>query len=44
VEPKDEETVLSVDEAMVNLKSSAMETFRAETRLIGLLKKEGFLQ
>jgi len=44
VEPEADETVLSVDEAMANLKTSAMEAFQAETRLVDLLKKEGFLQ
>jgi type I restriction enzyme M protein len=44
VEPEAEETVLSVDEAMANLKASVMEAFHAETRLVDLLKKEGFLQ
>jgi type I restriction enzyme M protein len=43
VEPKDEQNVLTVEEAMQRLRESADAAFVAEERLIELLKKEGLL-
>ncbi len=38
-----EPPVLSVEEAMAQLKASAAKAFAAEERLVGLMKKEGLL-
>jgi type I restriction enzyme M protein len=43
VEPKTDEEVLTVDEAMRRLKESAEAAFAAEDRLIAILKREGLL-
>lgn len=43
VEPKAEQEVLSVEEAMQRLKTSAEAAFAAEEKLIALLKREGLL-
>jgi type I restriction enzyme M protein len=43
VEPPVQQQVLSVDEAMAQLKASAAKAFEAEERLVGLMKKEGIL-
>lgn len=43
VEPKLEQRVLTVDEAMNQLRESAEVAFSAEERLIAILKREGFL-
>jgi type I restriction enzyme M protein len=43
VEPKNEQHVLTVDEAMMGLQASAKEAFSAEDKLIALLKREGLL-
>jgi len=43
VEPKMDQEVLAVDEAMRRLRDSAQAAFSAEERLIGLLKREGLL-
>jgi len=44
VEPKVDQEVLTVDEAMRRLRASARAAFAAEERLIGLLKREGLLK
>ncbi|MFN8709232.1 MAG: N-6 DNA methylase, partial [Planctomyces sp.] len=44
VEPKVDQEVLTVDEAMDRLKNSAKAAFEAEDRLMALLKREGLLQ
>jgi len=44
VEPKNEQEVLSIDEALKRLRSSAQTAFEAEGKLITLLKREGFLK
>ena len=44
VEPKNEQEVLTVDEAMKRLRESATAAFAAETRLISILKREGLLE
>ena len=44
VEPKVEQGILTVDEAMRRLKASAVAAFAAEDKLIALLKREGLLQ
>jgi len=43
VEPKNEQEVLTVEEAMKRLRTSAQEAFAAEDRLIAILKREGLL-
>jgi type I restriction enzyme M protein len=43
VEPKNEQEILTVEEAMQRLRESAEAAFAAEERLIGLLKREGLL-
>jgi type I restriction enzyme M protein len=43
VEPKVEQDVISVDEAMKRLRKSAEAAFAAEEKLVGLLKEEGLL-
>lgn len=43
VEPKNEQEVLTVDEAMKRLRESAAEAFEAEEKLLGILKREGLL-
>lgn len=43
VEPKVEQVVLSVDEAMKRLSESAQKAFAAEEKLLGVLKREGLL-
>jgi type I restriction enzyme M protein len=43
VEPKTDEEVLTVDEAMRRLKESAQAAFAAEDKLIAILKREGLL-
>ena len=43
VEPKVEQEVLTVDEAMKQLRKSADAAFAAETKLIGILKRDGLL-
>ncbi len=44
VEPKVDQEVLTVDEAMRRLRDSARTAFAAEDRLIALLRKEGLLK
>ena len=44
VEPKVDQEVLTVDEAMRRLQDSARAAFAAEERLIGILKREGLLK
>jgi type I restriction enzyme M protein len=44
VEPKVDQEVLTVDEAMRRLRDSSRAAFVAEERLIGLLKREGLLK
>ena len=44
VEPKVDQEVLTVDEAMKRLRASAEAAFAAEDRLVGILKGEGLLQ
>jgi type I restriction enzyme M protein len=44
VEPKNEQKVLSVDEAMKRLHNSAEAAFTAEEKLIGILKREELLK
>ncbi|MEK6321011.1 MAG: class I SAM-dependent DNA methyltransferase [Acidobacteriota bacterium] len=44
VEPKNEQEVLSVDEALKRLRISAEGVFAAEDRLVTLLKREGLLK
>jgi len=44
VEPKSEQQVLTVDEAMRRLRDSAQAAFAAEERLMSLLKREGLLK
>jgi type I restriction enzyme M protein len=43
IQPKDDQPVISVEEAMTNLRESAEAAFAAEDKLIALLKKEGLL-
>jgi type I restriction enzyme M protein len=43
VQPKDDRPVVTVDQAMKQLKESAEAAFAAEDKLIALLKKEGLL-
>jgi len=43
VEPKSEQEVLTVEEAMTRLRDSAEAAFAAEEKLIGILKREGLL-
>jgi type I restriction enzyme M protein len=43
VEPKNEQEILTVEEAMQRLRESADAAFGAEEKLIGLLKREGLL-
>ena len=44
VEPKGDQDVLTVEEAMQRLQASAAAAFAAEDKLIALLKREGLLQ
>ena len=44
VEPKNEHEVLSVEEAMAQLRQSVEATFEAEDKLIAILKREGLLK
>jgi type I restriction enzyme M protein len=44
VEPKIEQEVLTVDQAMRRLRESAQAAFAAEERLVSLLKREGLLK
>lgn len=44
VEPKVEQEVLTVDQAMSRLKKSATAAFEAEEKLVGILKREGLLR
>ncbi len=44
VEPKREQDVLTVEEAMSRLRASAQAAFAAEDRLIDIFKREGLLQ
>ena len=44
VEPKLDQEVLTVEEAMQRLRASAQVAFAAEDKLISLLKREGLLQ
>jgi type I restriction enzyme M protein len=44
VEPKSEQEVLTVEEAMERLKESAMAAFAAEEKLVEILKREGLLK
>ena len=43
VEPKNDQEILTVEEAMQRLRESAEAAFKAEDRLMGILKKEGLL-
>jgi hypothetical protein len=43
VESKNEQVVLTVEEAMKRLRTSAEAAFEAEGRLVGILKREGLL-
>ncbi len=43
IEPKSDEKILSVEEAMKQLKESAEAVFAAEEKLINILKREGLL-
>ena len=43
VEQKNEQEVLTVEEAMERLRESATAAFAAENKLIGILKREGIL-
>jgi type I restriction enzyme M protein len=43
IQPKDDQPVISVEEAMTKLRESAVAAFAAEDRLIALLKREGLL-
>ncbi len=43
VEPKNEQEVLTVEEAMEKLKKSATAAFAAEEKLVAILKREGLL-
>ena len=43
VEPKNEQDVLTVDEAMQRLRESAEAAFAAEERLVAILRREGLL-
>ncbi len=43
VEPKNEQEVLTVEEAMNRLKESALRAFEAEERLLHIFKREGLL-
>lgn len=44
VEPKVDQDILTVEEAMRRLQASAIAAFAAEDTLIALLKREGLLQ
>ena len=44
VEPRIDQEVLTVDEAMRRLRASAQAAFAAEDRVVGLLKREGLLK
>lgn len=44
VEPKNDQEVLTVEEAMRRLKESAAAAFAAEERLVAILKREGLLK
>jgi len=44
VEPKNEQEVLTVDEAMKRLRASADAAFAAEGKLVGILEREGLLK
>jgi len=44
VEPKVDQEVLTVEEAMQRLRDSAQAAFNAEDKLMVLLKREGLLQ
>ncbi len=44
VEPKVEQEVLTVEDAMQRLRETAEEAFAAETRLVAILKREGLLR
>ena len=43
VEPKNDQVVLTVDEAMKQLRTSATAAFAAEEKLVAILKREGIL-
>ena len=43
IQPKDDQPVISVEEAMTKLRESAEAAFAAEDKLIDLLRKEGLL-
>lgn len=43
VEPKNEQEVLTVEEAMERLRESATEAFAAEEKLVAILKREELL-
>ena len=43
VEPKNDQVVLTVDEAMKQLRVSATAAFAAEEKLIAILEREGLL-
>jgi type I restriction enzyme M protein len=44
VEPKNDQEVLSVEQAMSQLRQSAEAAFAAEDKLIAILKREGLLR
>jgi len=44
VEPKVEQEVLTVEEAMQRLRESAAAAFSAEEKLIGILRREGLIE
>ena len=44
VEPKHDQEVLSVEQAMSQLRQSAEAAFAAEDKLIAILKREGLLR
>ena len=44
VEPKNDQVVLTVDDAMKQLRTSAMAAFAAEEKLITILRREGLLK
>jgi len=43
IEPKSEQEILTVDEALAQLRRSSEAAFAAEERLVGVLRREGFL-
>jgi len=43
VEPKNDQVVLTVEQAMKELRTSAAAAFAAEEKLVGILKQEGLL-